>query len=164
MVTANRAEPLTEQQHRDLLRLRAEVGRLRSENSDLEKIREEYSAYRAAQARSARSIESGPATPPPGSLYVRTYFVDADALLSNIGAPAGITNGNSPGYPAQQTAIMQYFKDNDIVLGTNETVFLSDKSGRLIVRSSTENLEKIEALIQDVLQTESTPDRFGLRN
>jgi TolA-binding protein len=135
---ASSGQSFTEEQMRDLLRLRGEVGRLRQENKELDRLRDENRRLHDSQAQSTpvEGAVNPPGTAKPMRLYTRLIKVNAEALLSSMGSSSTAVDGNR-----------KYFKDLGVEIEPPASVFIDKTNGTILVHASLENLDKIEGIL-----------------
>jgi RNA polymerase sigma factor (sigma-70 family) len=139
---ASSGQSFTEEQMRELLRLRGEVGRLRQENKELDQLRDEIRRLHDAQAQSTAVVGAinPPGTAKPMQLYTRRIKVNAEALLTAV-------DGNSDPDTFHQNVLQKFFKDLGVEIEPPATVFMDKTNGTLTVHTSLENLDKIEGIL-----------------
>ncbi len=141
---------LTQIQQSELLRLRGEVTRLRAENNDLQKLRQENLRLRIRENESS-STNPSPAAAPP--FYVRSFKVDSNLLQQKL--------KDTLEYRTHGVALRQFFKVNGIDISNDGSVFLNPtpEGSEMLVRAPLEALNQIETLLlRPVITDDSTND------
>lgn len=151
LVAQASTEPsFAEERMRELLRLRGEVGRLRQEHKEMDRLRDENRQLNVARVQSTPTAGTanvpGVANPMPMPLYTRMIKVDPEALLSKMGSPSMATDGNSNQNKLLQQAVRQFFQDMGVQIQPPETLFIQT-NGTLLVHASLQNLDKIEQIL-----------------
>jgi RNA polymerase sigma factor (sigma-70 family) len=144
---AGNRQTLDEDQLRELLRLRGEVGRLRQENKEMEALRQESQQLHVAQAPPASGVGGAGTTAAPKALYTRMLKVDAEALVAHLKSSSAVTDGNSTQDAFHQAALRQFLKNLGVEMAAPESVFMDETNGTLTVHASLENLDKIEQIV-----------------
>jgi RNA polymerase sigma factor (sigma-70 family) len=90
----------------------------------------------------------GSETEAPVALYTRRIHIEAPSLLAKIGASTGDTQESS-----DQQMLLRFLKSNGILLEPPSAAFLDTTNGILTVRSSLENLQQIEKLLDQLRQS-----------
>lgn len=142
---ANNEPSLAEERMRELLRLRGEVGRLRQESKEMDRLRDEIRQLHVAQAQSTPGSLNPPGPANPMPLYTRMIKVP-DALLSRMGSPSVAAPENSNQNQLRQQAVRQFFQDMGVQIQPPATLFMAT-NGTLLVHSSLETLDKIEQIL-----------------
>jgi len=138
---------LPDEELRELLKLRGEVGQLRRENAEVEKLRLENQQLRAAFSPPEIAPTNEPADfAITGVLSNRRFKLDPAKFLQNLGRQVAVTNRNS-----LQGPLLQFFRQNGVDLGPDpRTSIFYNSGGDLWVRSSVNNLERIEVLVSQL--------------
>lgn len=144
VVQANGRPDLEAEQLHELLKLRGEVMRLRQENKEIAALRLDNRQLRLAQASPVIQDSGKTGVPTPGPLYTRVLKVDADAILAQLKSSPTPPDANSTQGPLDQAVLRGFLKGLGIELEPPSTVFLNDREGTLLVRSSLQNLDKVE--------------------
>lgn len=170
---ASERQGLAEEQMRELLRLRGEVGRLRRQNKEMETLREQnrrlvqvapqptsYTTFSIPTPTG--SLEPHIAKVETGALHTRIIKVDLETLLANIKSTSIPANGNTNETMASLAALREFFKAHDIQFEPPATFFLKEETGELIIRTSLMDLDKIETLVMTPPDRDyTTPDNPG---
>jgi RNA polymerase sigma factor (sigma-70 family) len=133
------AKKLSDDQFNELLKLRGEVGVLRNQVVESEKLNERDQNIIHALANSGNANQVNTNSP----IYVRTLKLDLPTLLQNINR----TMPSLPGESSYET-ITRFIKQNGIELNPSNTVFLNERLEQLFVRASSRtNMDAIESLM-----------------
>ncbi|HYG35025.1 MAG TPA: sigma-70 family RNA polymerase sigma factor, partial [Clostridia bacterium] len=134
-------------QMRELLRLRAEVTRLRSDSLELAKLRQNLRAQaRVAETTEHKVVSSGPNP----ILYTRIINVDPAVFTLNLEDPVITGAGNTNSDAAYQAALRKFLSDRGIEIEPPAAVYMDQTNGTLRVRTSLENLDKVEKLLSEM--------------
>jgi RNA polymerase sigma factor (sigma-70 family) len=142
---------LASNQLRDLLRLRSEVGTLRRENrelqtrelegtAELQKLRDEKQAL-AEASRQFHAETPGATNSSPSPLYIRRFRIEPEGFQRMRTELGGESNELS------SQALIRYLARNQVNLPPPQSLYLNDTEGTLTVRTSLDQLDKIEILI-----------------
>lgn len=149
----------------ELLRLRGEVGRLRQENKELTRFNEESRRLLAADPSAAAAgglTGSASSEPAPIRLYTRTMRVGAETLESKLATfrtgPAGDDSNQDT---AHQKAFRRFLTAKGINIVPPAAVFVNPTNGTIVVRASMGDLDKVEALLQNMLSPPEPVDDVG---
>ncbi len=138
----------------ELLRLRGEVGRLRQEHKELTRVNGESRRLLAEKPASAAGGLAGgtPSEPHQNALHVRTFRVGAETLETRLATfrtrPAG---DDSDQATVHQKAFRRFLEVNGVNVVPPAAVFVNPTNGTILVRASLADLDKIEALLQNLL-------------
>jgi RNA polymerase sigma factor (sigma-70 family) len=138
----------------ELLSLRGEVGRLRQENKELTRVRDENRRLLAARPAAAVGGLTGGTPSEPGQtrLYGRTMRVDAGLLESKLASfRSGPASDDSNQDTLHQKAFRRFLEVNGINIVPPAAVFVNPTNGTVLLRASMADLDKVEALIQNLL-------------
>ena len=147
LIQARRPELSMEEPSREILRLRGEIGLLRRELST-----------RNAQSSLAARTTNDPTAPNPIPLYTRIMKVDADRLLSLTSNASPLEDQNADQPIPFQKAVWQFLNANGFEIRSPEALFLNEREGTLLLRTSLSNLDNIETLLANLGVVRRTQD------
>ena len=81
----------------------------------------------------------------PADLFTQSYKINTATFVGNLKRMAGKKPGES-----NQQAALRFFHENNLVLGSQETVLLDEIGSRLLVRSNESERQKIQALFERI--------------
>jgi hypothetical protein len=135
----------------ELLRLRGEVGHLRLESGEMERLRAENHRLHVAQPESPPVVvgqgHSSTSNWPP--LFGKRIQLDTEALLSKMRSPSADSGDSSP--DVVQQSLLHFLKDNGVQIEQPYVALIIDQTnGTVFVRASRESLDEIERLLRDL--------------
>jgi Zn-dependent protease with chaperone function len=104
-----------------------------------------YSAGLVQAAREARAAMARTNSEAGGQLFTRTYRVDMPSLLEGMPDPFGT---NQWTVQDQSRALEAFFRTAGWERMTNESFYLNDRKGLLLVRATLANLDRVEQALQ----------------
>ncbi len=139
LATAGDAQALSDKERTELLKLRGEVGVLRRQTNEIERLKQENQQLHALAANTASSQQANLSPP----LYSRHFKVNATTFFENLKHSFPANEGET-----QTQTFIRFLKQNGVELNPPESLFLNDRLGELFVRTSATNLDTIENIIE----------------
>ena len=142
---AESAPKLQPEELSELLKLRSEVGQLRRNSAESEKLRQENQQLLAAVSQPPKIAWTGIASNPaviPAPLISRRFKIDLAKLVINLSH-----SQSASGTESTQNVLLRFFKQNGVDMSPPSSVFVNETEETLWVRSSETNVNRIEQML-----------------